>query len=468
MTLRQPSLGINFEPSKLKGTYKEKLVSLLTSNLDFHGQSSGYGAHKFHSFPAKFPPQLPRWFIGELTNPDEIVLDPMAGSGTTVLEAIIAHRSGIGFDIDPLAVKISSVKIMALDIDRVIATGANILERARFAAKSGERDLWSVKSCWDDKTQAFVDYWFAPATQVELFALAKEIGRISEQSLRAFFELAFSAIIVTKTGGVSLALDLAHTRPHRAKTVISKSGEVIISRDLSESSSGRNAILTKTLRSPFDEFEKRYKSNLDGLITVAPKTIVSKVMFGNAEHLPLLNNSVDLIVTSPPYAANAIDYMRAHKFSLVWLGYPIDELGGKRKDYIGSDATANFQFEDLPPLTSELLARISKVDMKKSLVIRRYFSEMARVLRELYRVLKPGKSAILVVGTSNIRGIDTETQNCLADIGQSIGFEVPKIGLRSLDRNRRMLPAGLKLNMNSQIQQRMHQEFVIGFYKSIA
>ena len=64
-----------------------------------------------------------------------------------------------------------------------------------------------------------------------------------------------------------------------------------------------------------------------------------------------------------------------------------------------------------------------------------------------------------------IRGISTDTQFCLAEIGEMTGFEVPKIGERNLDRNRRMMPAGAKVNENSQIQQRMHKEYVIGFYK---
>ncbi|MDO9348376.1 MAG: hypothetical protein Q7T47_03750, partial [Anaerolineales bacterium] len=102
---------------------------------------------------------------------------------------------------------------------------------------------------------------------------------------------------------------------------------------------------------------------------------------------------------------------------------------------------------------------------KKSIVVYRYYSEMTRVLKEMYRVLKPGKAAVVVVGSSVIRGIDMETQNCLADIGRNMGFVVPKIGIRNLDRNKRMLPAGSKVDKNSQIQQRMHQEFVIGFYK---
>jgi hypothetical protein len=280
--------------------------------------------------------------------------------------------------------------------------------------------------------------------------------------LRAFFELAFSAIIITKSGGVSLALDLAHTRPHRAKVVINHDGKLITDEPVDEK---HRAILTKKLRSPLDEFEKRCRNNLDGVLILASKDVFSKATFGDAQALPLATHSVDLIVTSPPYASNAIDYMRAHKFSLIWLGYEIDDLGDRRREYIGSDVIARENFEMLPSFIDEILKPIAQVDEKKSLVVRRYYSEMKRVLQEMYRVLKPGKAAILVVGSSIIRGIDTQTQNCLAEIGQVIGFKVPKIGIRNLDRNRRMLPAGAKINKDSQIQQRMHQEYVIGFYK---
>jgi len=64
-----------------------------------------------------------------------------------------------------------------------------------------------------------------------------------------------------------------------------------------------------------------------------------------------------------------------------------------------------------------------------------------------------------------MRGKDTQTHTCLADIGRSIGFDVPRIGIRYLDRDRRMMPAGTRVDSESQIQQRMHEEYVIGFYK---
>jgi DNA modification methylase len=460
----QFTLELTTKPHKLQGTYREKLKALLSGELDFHNQSSNYKSHNFHAFPAKFPPQLPRLFINELTNPDSIVLDPMAGSGTTVLEALLAHRTGIGFDIDPLAIRITSAKITPLSVTDVVTTGDDILIRARYALDNNKPELQSqIVTRWDEKTKNFVDYWFARETQLELIALILEIEKIPNPLLRAFFELVFSAIIVTKSGGVSLALDLAHTRPHRAKRVVTKSGRIIIEEE--SVSEKRKAVLTKILRPAFDEFEKRYKNNLDGLVIFTPETILSKVLFGNAEKLPLADDSIDLIVTSPPYASNAIDYMRAHKFSLVWMGYPIENLGGKRKEYIGGEVTANISFEPLPLYTNRILGEITKIDKKKSLVVRRYYSEMARVLREMYRVLKPGKASVVVVGNSVIRGVDTQTQNCLADIGQTIGFEIPKIGVRNLDRNRRMMPASMKANFHSQIQQRMHKEYVIGFYK---
>jgi hypothetical protein len=83
----------------------------------------------------------------------------------------------------------------------------------------------------------------------------------------------------------------------------------------------------------------------------------------------------------------------------------------------------------------------------------------------MFRVLKHEKSAIVVVGNSTLAGCDAQVVDSLAEIGKKIGFDVPSIGIRQLDRNRRMLPAGSNVDTNSQIQQRMHEEYVIGFYK---
>ncbi|MCI0446541.1 hypothetical protein L0152_25470, partial [bacterium] len=330
----QLPLQLDVKQINIEKSCREKLVDLLGQDLDFHGEDSGYGGHNFHSFPAKFPPQLPRKFINALTQPGEVVLDPMMGSGTTLLEAFLAGRRGIGCDIDPLALRITLVKGTALKTSLLQETGKMLIQQARKSIQECRGILPDeLEKRFDSETRKFLNYWFAPETQLELFVLIREIEKITNPYVRAFFELAFSAIIITKTGGVSFAFDLAHTRPHRAKAIITNSHKLVLDENTANISPERLNLLTKTLRSPITEFEKRFEGNLKEVITAIPEAIRPLITFGNAQSLPWKDHTADLIVTSPPYASNAIDYMRAHKFSLVWMKRTIDELSEKRKEY---------------------------------------------------------------------------------------------------------------------------------------
>ncbi len=447
-----------------KATYFDRLTAVLKSDLNFHRQDSLYFSHNFHSFPAKFPPQLPKLFINELTTPGDVVLDPMVGSGTTIVEAFLAGRKAIGFDIDPLAIKLSAVKTTPVNRKKLMKQWENIYLRAQADLTKNRDDLQnSLNSFFDPKTKAFVDYWFLPEIQLELFAILQNIRDIKEDKIRNFFEVIFSSIIITKSGGVSLALDLGHTRPHKAKILLDKSGNVVFGEEYRDSARGKH--VTKMIRSPLEEFEKKFHQTIKDILVEDRHRIAPEIRFCDAQQLCLTDETVDLIVTSPPYASNAIDYMRAHKFSLVWFGYSIDDLTTQRKSYIGGESTTDYPFEAIPGFTSRKVSGISEIDPKKGNILRRYFTEMTGTLREMYRVLRPQKAAIVVVGSSVMKGIDTETHLCLAEIGEKIGFRVPYIGVRKLDRNKRMLPAGSTTDLTSQIQKRMHEEYVIGFYK---
>jgi SAM-dependent methyltransferase len=455
-----------FDNTSLPTETHRRLEVLLSQDLGFHDEQSRYASHSFHSFPAKFPPQLPQKFINALTKEGDVVLDPMMGSGTTVLEAYLLNRRAVGFDIDPLAFLLTQVKVCPLDITEARRTGHFIVENAKADLAQDRAGLMNrLEQRWDHKTKEFIDYWFALETQLELLALVEAIVQVSDFRLRSFFELALSAIIITKSGGISLALDLAHTRPHKAKIVFDGSGRVLVGAENAKNPTGRTAFLTKKLRSPIEEFKKRYLQNISGLSFLRDARFQPRLQFGNARALDLEDSSVDLIVTSPPYASNAIDYMRAHKFSLVWLGHSISALSSTRKRYIGGESTTDVEFVELPAHATQIVDEVGGRDARKGQVLHRYYSEMTGALQEMYRVLRPGKAAIVVVGSSEMRGIDTQTGMCLADIGRSIGFDVPGIGVRQLDRNRRMMPAGEKRNRTSQIQKRMHEEFVIGFLK---
>ncbi len=422
--------------------YRARFSAILKGNLDFHSESSSYSSHAIHSFPAKFPPQLPRVFIEALTSPGEVVLDPMMGSGTTLLEASLAGRRAIGIDIDPLALKISTVKLTSQLINDVEKRGEAVAQSAsKILSDSPEKVEELLDSHFDEQSRGFVDYWFSRDTQLELMALLTEIQKIDDPSVKAFLSLNFSAIIITKSGGVSLARDLAHTRPHRD--------------------------LKKMPLSVMTEFSKRLKKNLKNMSVFHTNDPTFLACEADAQQLPFNTNSVDLIVTSPPYANHAIDYMRAHKFSLVWFGFSISRLSDLRRKYIGGDAVTGVDLLALPDFAQQIVKTLGKIDRKKGLALHRYYSEMKLTFSEMHRVLKPGRAVVVVVGNSILRGISTDTDRCLAEIGKQIGFELVHIGARSLDRNRRMLPVSKDKGngKNSQIEARMHEEYVIGFMK---
>ena len=419
----------------------DKIKKLLAGDLSFHDSSSNGGRHNFHSFPAKFPPQLPRLFIDNLTDHGDIVLDPMVGSGTTLIEAALAGRIGVGFDIDPLSILISKVKATSVDPVKVEASALQVLQDAEISLLKAPKLQKVIEKRFDEKTKEFIDYWFSAETQIEIMALLVQIEKVEDGEVKDFLRLLLSSIIVTKSGGVSLAWDLGHTRPHKLKQ-------------------GQQ----KKYKPAIQEFEKRLLRNLQSLRD-GSKNRKGFVQFGSAEHLPLTDNAVDLIVTSPPYASNAIDYMRAHNFSLVWLGMDVGYLSHLRSKYIGSDKVADYDFKEIPPATTRIISRISNLDRQKGKALHRYYNEMASVLCEMQRVLKPGKAAIVVVGSSIMRGIDTETDKCLVEIGESLNLHCAGIGVRSIDRNKRMLPTSSKVRLSSQIENRMHEEFVIAFTK---
>jgi hypothetical protein len=126
---------------RLDISYRERLRVLLSSDLDFHGKSSAYASHNFHAFPAKFPPQLPRKFIEGLTAPGDVVLDPMMGSGTTILEAFLVGRRGIGFDIDPMALRLCKVKVTPLALEETATAGNQVLHRAQESLQQDGTEL---------------------------------------------------------------------------------------------------------------------------------------------------------------------------------------------------------------------------------------------------------------------------------------------------------------------------------------
>ena len=427
---------------------RRKLASLLAGDLAFQMPArEAHPLHALHPFAARFPHGLASHFINGLTRPGDTVLDPMCGSGITLLEGWLAGRNVTGVDLDPLARRQSLARTAALDPETVKVAGSEALERAAELHSGGSHPadpLGLVRGGMDDATLKFLDYWFLPETQRELAALMLAIRAEPDVPLRNLLEVVFSSTIVTKSGGVSRARDLAHTRPHR--------------------------VADKQPRSALRQFGILLNRAVDAYAHVeTTKVGHSSVVAGDSRRLPLQTESVDLIVTSPPYA-NALDYMRAHKFSLAWLGDPIPRLSDLRGHYIGSERQSGSDGgrRTLHESVKAVVDAVGERDTGKARVLDRYFRDMADAIGEMARVLRDGAAVVIVVGPSVMRDVLVPTHQCLADIAAAAGLDVVGVAPRNLDRDRRMMPArnGPRTALESTgIERRMHTEYVIGAVK---
>lgn len=426
-----------FEKAKpTKRNTEKTLREVMDHDLTFKGEKTAYSTHNTHAFAAKFPPQIPRKFIEELTAPGDTVYDPMIGSGTTLVEAVLSERNAIGTDIDKLALMISRMKTTPINIFEAKMLVNSVLKKAvGFYEKRDKIDSY-ITSHYSEKAREFFSYWFLPDTIRELAALIREVKAIEDPDLRNLFKVIFSSIIVTKNGGVSLARDLAHSRPHKVND--------------------------KKIKSAFEAFNQRAEKAIASLFTIQDRNTSVQLIRSDVKTLPLADDSVDLIVTSPPYA-NAIDYMRAHKFSLIWFGEEPDDLSMIRKRYIGAELK-----EEIQPLPSETamksVAEVGKLDEYKASILAKYFREMYMAISEMHRVLKPGRACIIVVGSSTMKGYDVMTHTGLAELAESAGFKLIDVKAREIDRDRRMMAISNKTTRFG-IEARMHEEYVIAAVK---
>jgi hypothetical protein len=251
---------------------------------------------------------------------------------------------------------------------------------------------------YGDPVVDFFRYWFEGRTVDELHSLAGAIRRVRDADVRAFLMVVFSSVIITKSGGVTRARDLSHSRPHRdlAKTVE---------------------------QSAIKLFSKKLASAVEALDEIVGAPGIAFMLQGDARNLPLGDGAAQLIVTSPPYAANAIGYIRAHKFSLMWLGHGRGELTDLRSRYIGAERRSP-TFEVHSETGNRVVRALMSRDERRAAVVAHYFREMRMALREMLRVTAKGRAAVIVVGSSRIRGIEIEAPNVLAELASYVGFDL--------------------------------------------
>ena len=113
--------------------------SLDLIDWDFKGFQTQYLSHRFHSYPARFIPQIPKTFIKLFTKEGETVIDPFCGCGTTIVEAYLAGRNSIGNDSNPLACLITRAKARLIPDEDLNVLEKKVTEIKRYIDSNHRR-----------------------------------------------------------------------------------------------------------------------------------------------------------------------------------------------------------------------------------------------------------------------------------------------------------------------------------------
>lgn len=271
--------------------------------------STGYATHGLFPYRGKFHPQLIKGLINILNiQKGETILDPMAGSGTTNVEAALMGINSTAIDVSPFCQFMIKTKYEALTID------LKLLEQTKI----------ENKKLFDFFKQGDV---------------LKRITKISDDNKIKIYNLAFLAFLDA----------LGYS-----KRVVKSNHEQLFDKVLPR--------YIETVKSFLSN--KYFDQNKIGNLNVLSDS--------EALNIKLDINSVDCVITSPPYSF-AIDYVENDKDQLEFLGYDTTELKNRLIGLKGK--TKNQKLEN-------------------------YFADMDSFCLQVSKVLKKGKYFVLIIGSN--------------------------------------------------------------------
>jgi len=388
---------------------------LRDESLDFKGIPAGQGLHSIHPYPAMFHFLLVRKFINELSSEGGLILDPFCGSGVSAVEALINNRNYVGYDINPLAVLIAKVRTTPISTEKAFKLLELILKE-------------NVK---DYEIPKFpnIEYWFDEDVIEELAKLRATIFNIEDVKLQNLFKVAFSETIRL----VSRA-DHSEFKLVRAKKAKKKDVKLV-----------------------FETIAKRNIINLSVLSNLTFKACVDIRQFNALDNLPIEDESVDLVITSPPYgdSKTTVAYEQFSKLSIKWLGledsFKNYQLGAKEKNY-----------EYALPLDelNEYIENIKRSDEKRAKDVYNFYADLYRAIENISKKVKPGKYAVIVVGNRRVKGVELPTDKICASFFSQFGF-VHIITLVREISNKRMPSENSPSNIKGEKSGTMKYEYIV-------
>ena len=344
--------------------------------------------HNWFYFPHSYSYRLVNEILDYWDFPQNGTLaDNFSGSGTTLLTARQRGLLALGFDLSPLAVTVARAKVASYKTDQLNRAMNRILAH---------------RSCEVPQIPKRLSKAFTQEELRELFNLLIPILGLRNATTRRFFQVAllWTAKVFSRAvpdGGWFRWKEW----PDR-------------SREIKQSFEFRVSCMIA-------DVEAQNWCN-----DVPP----ARTRLADARKLPLRAESVDGLITSPPYP-NRHDYSRVFHIDLLLLGLPESEVTKLRHESIRSHVEARGpngykrrlkSYSGTESINSVLAGLPTDADPRIEQMLKGYFEDIYLSLSEVQRILRPGGRAAYVVGNVRHAGVMIPVDKITAELASQVGL----------------------------------------------
>lgn len=365
--------------------------------------------HGLHQYPARFIPQLVRKIIKTFVNTDSAVLDIFSGSGTTLLECkYMGIKNAYGIELNPFAVFMTKTKLQDLDEGLV------------------QEEISSIEKKYNDNSYSFpvisfknIDFWYSENAIKSLSKLMDIITNIQNEKVKNFYLLVFCEI-TRKTS----FLDHGGFKMYRSRTKINNNFEPDVWNEFIKTAQ-RNISLLK------DNNQLTKNNDTKQTLVLGDSRII---------HQEIPEDSIDLILTSPPYgdSRTTVAYGQYSRLPWQWLSQKDDIILLDNNLLGGSTKNLDKSIINLSEKLKEQAKEIEQVDDSKRVNdVIAFYNDLYSTLTSATHYLKKGGYFILVTGNRTVKKVYLRTDIIISEFAKTLGYSTEKVYSRNI-LNKRM------------------------------